>query len=120
MIATTPLEAQPMIYELRTYYAAPGKTEALLNRFRTLTMRVFDRHGMKVVGFWTPKTATSETGDLIYILAFESEGALQDAWAGFRADPQWVEGKAKSEVDGALTSRVVSHILLPTDFCPPV
>ena len=43
-----------MIYELRTYWAAPGKAEALHNRFRTLTLGIFAKHAMQVVGFWTP------------------------------------------------------------------
>ena len=42
-----------MIYELRRYTAAPGKTEALHNRFRTLTLGVFARYNMEVVGLLT-------------------------------------------------------------------
>ena len=42
-----------MIYELRTYEAAPGKLPALNARFRDHTRGLFERHGMEVVGFWT-------------------------------------------------------------------
>ncbi len=107
-----------MIYELRTYWAGPGKAEALHNRFRTLTLGVFARHGMQVVGFWTPEPATDESGDLVYLLAFPSTEAKEQAWAAFRADPEWVQGKAKSEVDGVLAARVVSRVLVPTDYSP--
>ena len=38
-------------FELRTYYAAPGKLEALNARFRDHTCRLFKKHGMEIVGF---------------------------------------------------------------------
>jgi hypothetical protein len=107
-----------LIYELRTYWAAPGKREVLHNRFRSLTLGLFDRHNMQVVGFWTPEPATEATGDLVYILAFSDPDALTQAWNAFRADPDWQAGKAASEVGGVLASKVTSVLLQPTDYSP--
>lgn len=107
-----------MIYELRTYWAAPGKAEALLNRFRTLTMNIFVRYNMEVIGFWTPSPATEETGDLVYVMGFADEEAMRAAWAAFRQDPDWIAGKAASEKDGDLVTRLTSVKLHPTDFSP--
>ena len=107
-----------MIYELRTYWAAPGKSEALHNRFRTLTLGIFAKHGMQLVGFWTPDPSTEETGDLVYIMASADQEAKARAWDAFRADPEWIAGRAASEKDGALASRVTSATLLPTDYSP--
>ena len=107
-----------MIYELRTYWAAPGKCAAMHNRFRTLTTGLFQRHGLAVVGFWSPEPATPETGDLVYLLAFESQAAKDAAWEAFRVDPEWIAGKAASEVDGALVSKLTSVLLNPTDYSP--
>lgn len=107
-----------MIYELRTYWAHPGKAEALHARFRTLTLGLFERHGMQVVGFWTPTADAEAQGDLVYLLAFPDEGAARAAWEAFRADPDWVAGKAASEVGGALAARVTSAFLAPTDYSP--
>jgi hypothetical protein len=107
-----------MIYELRTYWAAPGKLENLLERFRSLTLKVFKRHQMDVVAFWTPAPCTPESGDLVYILRFSDEKALNTAWDAFRADPEWVEGKAASEMDGTLVTKLSSVLLEPTDFSP--
>ena len=42
------------VYELRTYHIAPGKAEALHARFRDHTLKVFDKHGMKIEAFWKP------------------------------------------------------------------
>ncbi|NSW52170.1 MAG: NIPSNAP family protein [Anaerolineae bacterium] len=107
-----------MVYELRTYWAAEGKLEALHRRFREVTLGVFAKHGMTVVGFWTPATATEESGDLVYLMAFPSEEAMKAAWAAFREDPDWVNGKAQSEMDGVLVRRLTSVVLHPTNYSP--
>jgi hypothetical protein len=107
-----------MIYELRTYWAYPGKADALHNRFRTLTLQLFERYGMNLVGFWSPEPVTEATGDLVYILAFRDRAAMAEAWDCFRNDPDWQAGKAASEVDGALTERLTSVVLQPTDYSP--
>jgi hypothetical protein len=107
-----------MIYELRTYWAAPDKVEALHERFRSLTLRIFERHKMQVVGFWVPNPATEESGDLVYMLAFPSEDMLTAAWAAFRQDPDWQAGRAASEVEGKLVTKLNSMVLLPTDYSP--
>ena len=107
-----------MIYELRTYWAAEGKLEALNTRFRDVTLAVFAKYDMQVVGFWTPEQPTEETGDLVYILAFESKDAMKNAWKAFIADPDWVNGKAASEVNGKLVTKLTSVVMEATDYSP--
>lgn len=107
-----------MIYELRTYWAAPGKADPLHARFRDLTLRMFARHAMDVVGFWTPEPETEESGTLVYMLRFADQDAMKKAWESFRADPEWQAGKAASETDGALTTKLTSMVLNPTDYSP--
>ena len=107
-----------MIYELRTYWAAPGKSEALHNRFRTLTLGIFAKHGMQVVGFWTPAADPAENGDLVYIMVFPDQEAKARAWDAFRADPEWIAGRDASEKEGTLAVRAKSVTLLPTDYSP--
>lgn len=107
-----------MIYELRTYWAAEGKLENLHDRFRDVTLAIFKRLNMEVVGFWVPEAPTQETGDLIYILGFESVDAKEAAWKTFMSDPAWVEGRAKSEVNGKLVTKVTSVTMSATDYSP--
>jgi hypothetical protein len=109
-----------MIYELRTYWAAEDKLDALNTRFRTLTLELFARHQLKVIGFWIPEPRTAESGDLVYILAASDARALADGWDKFRADPDWQAGRAASEVDGKLVDKVTSVMLTPTDYSPLV
>jgi hypothetical protein len=106
-------------FELRTYYAAPGKLEALLARFREHTMGLFARHGIEVVGFWVARDpADAGSGTLVYVCAYDSRAAADAAWKAFRTDPEWQAAKQESERDGVLAPTVESLYLEPTDFSP--
>jgi NIPSNAP protein len=106
------------VFEIRTYTAPPGKLEALKARFRDHTIKIFDKHGMKSIGYWIPQDAPLKDNTLIYVLAHESREAAAKSWAAFRTDPEWVKAKAESEKDGPLTVQggVTSVFADPTDF----
>ena len=106
-------------FEIRTYYAAPGKLEDLHARFRDHTVKLFKKHGMQIVGFWGPtdKEAGSEN-KLVYILAYPSREAREAAWKTFGADPDWQAARKKSEENGRLVEKVESTILMATDYSP--
>lgn len=106
-----------MIYELRTYYAAPGKMDALNARFRDHTIGLFERHGIEVVGFWVPD---DEPETLVYMLRFRDREAMKAAWDAFRGDADWQRVKAESETDGSLVARLTSQVLVPTDYSRPL
>ncbi len=105
-------------FEMRTYTAAPGKLEALHARFRDHTNALFTKHGMTMVGYWTPTDGEAANDTLVYILAYPSRAARETAWAEFQKDPEWQKAKADSEVNGALVVKVVSVFLKPTDYSP--
>lgn len=102
-------------FELRTYYAAPGKMEALNARFRDHTCALFKKHGMEIVGFWIP-TEGDKTNTLVYILAHKSREEAKKSWAAFIADPDWKKARAASEVNGKLTDKVESVFMAATDY----
>jgi hypothetical protein len=106
------------VFELRTYHAAPGKMKALHARFRDHTWRLFKKHGMTLVGFWSPTDAGEAENTLLYLLAFPSEGAAAKSWEAFMADPEWKTVKAESEKDGKLVEKVESIFLQATDYSP--
>ncbi|GMV99186.1 MAG: hypothetical protein AMXMBFR84_03250 [Candidatus Hydrogenedentota bacterium] len=105
---------EPRAFELRTYTPAPGKMDALLTRFRDHTVKLFEKHGMTNIGYWTRQD--KENDQLIYILAHKSKEAGLASFDAFRADPAWVEAKSASEVSGSLTEKVESVYLTPADF----
>ena len=103
------------VFEFRTYTAAPGKLEALKQRFQLHTLGFFAQHNMEVVAFFE----TLEPDDkLVYILAFSNEKAADDAWAAFTADPGWAVAKAATETDGPLTTKIETRRFIATDFSP--
>ena len=106
-----------MIYEYRVYEAAQGKLPELNARFRNHTLKLFEKHGIKNVGYWT--NAVGDYNDrLIYIVAFEDVAQRDRAWASFGQDPEWQRVVAESEADGPLTARIFNTLLAPTDYSP--
>ena len=114
----TARKIKKMIYELRTYQVVPGKMKNLNDRFANITIPLFEKHGMKVIGFWETAIGEATTTELIYILAFEDLGHYQRAWDAFIADPEWQEAKRLTEVGGPLVNIAGSKILEPTDYSP--
>jgi hypothetical protein len=110
--------ASARVYELRTYHCMPGKLEALKSRFRDHTIKIFERHGMKSIGYWTPADAPASQDTLTYILQHESREAAQKSWTEFRADPEWIQVRDASEKDGKLVEKVDSTYMSATDFSP--
>ena len=106
------------VFELRTYTSHPGRLDALNKRFREHTNRLFEKHGMELIGYWTPASGPEAENTLIYILAYPSEEARQKSWEGFRADPVWIKARDASERDGKIVLKVESKILSPTDYSP--
>ncbi len=106
-----------MIYELRTYVAAPGKLPELNARFRDHTLRIFERHGLGVVGFWTYAHG-GWSDELVYLMKFDDMADRSAKWAAFGADEEWQRVRAESQRDGSLTARIRSDILAPTDYSP--
>jgi len=107
------------VFELRTYVASPGKMDALHARFRDHTNKLFVKHGMELVGYWTPSSGEKADLTLVYILAHKSEAAAKASWDAFRNDPDWKKAKEESEKDGVkLAAEVKSQFLKPTDYSP--
>jgi NIPSNAP len=106
------------VFELRTYHAHPGKMKALHARFRDHTCKLFEKHGITIVGFWSPIDPKETEDTLIYMLAYPSKAAADKSWAAFRADPDWIAAKNASEKDGSLVKKVESVFLSGTDYSP--
>ena len=106
-----------MIYEYRVYEAMPGRMGDLQARFRDHTMAILQRHGIKIVGFWTPSVGDFNDR-LIYMLGFEDVAQREKAWADVGADPEFGRVIAESEKQGRLVARIRNTLLQPTDFSP--
>jgi hypothetical protein len=110
-------ERDTRLYEMRIYYAAPGKLDALNARFKDHTAKLFEKHGMTNVGYFVP-AGTNKENKLVYFLSYPSREARETSWKAFVADEAWKKAKADSEADGKLVDRVVERFLTVTDYSP--
>ncbi len=113
-----PCAERGKVFEMRTYTAPDGKLPNLQARFRDHTIRIFNKHGMKSVGYWVPQDAPTKDNTLIYIISHDSREAAKKNWADFQADPEWKKVSAESQVDGRIVSGVVSVFMDATDYSP--
>ncbi len=104
-----------MLYELRTYTANEGKLSALHARFRNHTMALFEKHGMKNIGYWVP---VDKADTLTYLIAHKNQESVAASWKAFVADPDWQKVYADSIVDGALVNNIDSTFMRATDYSP--
>ncbi len=114
--ASTADAAQNRVYELRTYTAVDGKLDQLLARFRNHTVKLFEKHGMKNIGYWIPQDDPLKKNTLIYVISHESRQQAAKNWEAFRADPVWQKARDASEVNGKIVEKVESIFMDPADF----
>jgi hypothetical protein len=104
-----------MIYEMRIYRCVPGRLPALLKRFETVTLKLWEKHGIRQAGFFTTLIGESNQ-ELTYFLAWESLAEREAKWGKFMTDPDWMKARAESEADGQIVGNIVSQLLTPTAF----
>lgn len=105
-------------YEMRTYHCPEGKLEDLHNRFRNHTNRLFKKHGIEMIGYWTPADAPESKNTLVFILAYPSRAEREKRWNAFASDPEWKKAAAESEKNGRLVAKVDQLYMNPTDYSP--
>ncbi len=106
------------VYELRTYTTNDGKLDELHMRFRNHTNTLFVKHGMTLIGYWTPTDGDEANNTLVYLIAHPSRDAAKAAWGAFSKDPDWREAFAASREDGPLVKNVASVFMQSTDYSP--
>jgi hypothetical protein len=111
-------QSSTAVYELRIYHAAPGKLADLLARFRDHTVKLFERHGIHSVAYWTPVDDPQKNDTLVYILRHPSREAATANWKSFQDDPEWKSVRDKSEANGKIVEKVDSTFMALTDFSP--
>ncbi|MCA9214062.1 MAG: NIPSNAP family protein [Planctomycetales bacterium] len=110
-------QSGPRLFEQRVYTTADGKLPNLHARFRNHTNYLFVKHGMHLIGYWTP---TDKPNTLVYILAYPNKEAREASWKAFMADPEWqrVWAKSKEDAGGAIVTNVESTFMTATDYSP--
>lgn len=104
-----------MIYELRIYQCMPGRLPDLLRRFETVTLKLWERHGIRPTGFWTTLIGESNQ-ELHYLLEWKDLAERERLWGAFMSDPEWLRARAESEKNGPIVANIANRILAPTSF----
>jgi len=102
-----------MVHELRIYHLHPGRTEAILRRFKERMFDLLHKHGIKVVDFYVD----AEGRDKVYwICEFENAEAKEAAWKSFFADPELLEIRDKYDADGVIMKDHESYMIERNEF----
>lgn len=109
-------QAKNRVFELRiATLSSKEKLGVLMDRFRGGELKIWDRLGMKSVGYWVPTDPPKSQNTLVYILAHESRQKADESWAKFAVDPEW---KAFPQVPELGPVTVERTYLEPVDFSP--
>jgi hypothetical protein len=114
---TSQAAAKDRVFELRTYTATEGNLAALNARFRNHTTKLFQKHGIKNIGYWTPIDAPLSQNTLIYLLAYPDREAAKKSGAISATIPTG-KGKEESEAKGKLVIEADSSLPGPDRLCP--
>jgi hypothetical protein len=109
-------QSSERVFELRTYTTHPGRLEALHARFADHTIRIFEKHGMTNVGYFTPQDSPLSENTLVYILAHDSRDAAKASWSAFVSDPEWQQVFEASKRDGDIVEKLESVFLDATSY----
>ncbi len=104
-----------MIYEMRIYTCMPGRLPDLLRRFETVTLAMWEKHGIRQAGFWTTLIGANNN-DLTYLLQWESLAERERIWTAFASDPAWIAARTETEKNGPIVASIANTILQPTRF----
>jgi hypothetical protein len=105
-----------MFYELRTYTCSPNKLPVVLKRFETVTLGLFEKHGIQRITPLLTVAIGEDNHQLKYMLQWESHEQRDRAWTAFRADPAWQAALKESEKDGASVVKISNEILVAAPF----
>lgn len=105
------------LFEMRVYTTAEGKLPNLHERFCDHTNRLFVKHGMSLIAYWTPE---DKPNTLIYVLAYPNRAARDASWKAFMGDSDWkqVWAASKQKAGGPIVTKVESTFMNATDYSP--
>jgi hypothetical protein len=79
--------ASDQVYELMVYHALQGKAPALASVFQGVS-ELQAKHGMKAVGYWTPKADDPAWQDtFVYLVVHADRESAEKNWQSLHADP---------------------------------
>ena len=104
-----------MIHQLRIYEIFEHNKAAFHERFRDHAARIMQTYGFHILGMW--ETRTDRRTEFVYILEWQDEAAMREAWRTFMADQEWKEIKRITSAQyGDLVGEIEDRVLSETDY----
>ena len=69
------------------------------------------------MNFWIDAKGS---GEIWYVLVWESSSSMESSWNTFRSDQEWIEVKEATEKDGPIVERIESTLLIRPEGVAPV
>jgi len=114
---TASAQGTARVFEIRTYTTEnKAGLDALVRRMRDGEARLFDKAGMKGLGFFVAAEPPKSDNTYVYVLAHESLDRAKESWAKFRSDPDWEKLRTTAAPTGPIKGESV--FVNPTDFSP--
>jgi hypothetical protein len=114
-VAHAQAPASARVFEMRTYVVPEASLAALNTRFRDHTMRLFQKHGISNVAYFTPTDEAKKKTTLVYLIAHPSQEKAAENWKAFGSDPDW---QAAAKASGVPRPQIESVFLTATDYSP--
>ena len=105
-----------MLYELRVYEIVPLRMNDINNRFANHTTKIWERLGIRTVGFWENLIGPSNI--LTYILVWENLEEREKKWDAFVKDPEWQKVTEETHRNGPIVLKTTNTIMRPTYYSP--
>jgi heme-degrading monooxygenase HmoA len=100
-----------MIHQLRIYEIFEHNKAAFHARFRDHAARIMRTHGFNILGMW--ETRTEKRTEFVYLLLWNDESAMREAWTEFMADEEWKEIKrVTSAQHGDMVGEIEDRLLI--------
>jgi heme-degrading monooxygenase HmoA len=106
-----------MIHQLRIYEIFEHNKAAFHDRFRDHARRIMKTYGFHILAMW--ETKTDQRTEFVYLLEWQDESTMRDAWSQFMADEEWKEIKRLTSAQhGDLVGEIETRVLIPTSYSP--
>jgi heme-degrading monooxygenase HmoA len=104
-----------MIHQLRIYEIFEHNKAAFHDRFRDHARRIMQTYGFHILAMW--ETKTDQRTEFVYLLVWQDESTMRDAWGRFMADEEWKEIKRLTSAQhGDLVGEIETRVLMPTSY----
>ncbi len=106
-----------MIHQLRIYEIFEHNKAAFHDGFRDHARRIMKTYGFHILAMW--ETKTDQRTEFVYLLEWQDESTMRDAWSQFMADEEWKEIKRLTSAQhGDLVGEIETRVLIPTSYSP--